>query len=180
MAFIPCESPACVDRFRRFDVDDFGWQRFYMRAPVKGRWQASTGGSVSYTVPKSNSYLHNGIPWSDTVSDASAIGMLVVQYERDDRTEYGDFTADQVSFDLRVTGQAVPAMIDPVTTADVPCNFALIDLLVDKKRYLFKNLKTGGEYLVDKPTWDPSKKVFTASGALTDAGDTSFEHMEYP
>lgn len=165
LAFFPCTGPTSVEDFKNYAKDELGYERILVRAPVRARWPATTGGTLSYTVPKSNAYLHNGLPVYITTDTSTRdyIGFLVIVYNREDRQEYADFTADQVSFDLRISGVAAPMQIDPITSTKLYGSQSVKDFNEGASMYVFRNPKNGDTFAVDKARWNTSAKAFYAS-----------------
>lgn len=168
LAFFPSTSAESYSIYSEMSADQLGYERLLVRAPVKARWPAATGGNISYTVPKSNVYLHNGIPLQPHTTDArdDIVGLLVVVYNREDRTEYSDFTPDQVAFDLRVKGTALPMQIDPLTPIQLYGSQSIRDFNEGQTVYVFRNPKTKETFTLNKPKWNTSTKAFEASSAV--------------
>lgn len=170
MGFIPVTGPNSVKEFRDLDKDQLGYERFLQRMPVKSRFPGSSKGTMTYTVPASNAFLHNGIPLrkvGDT-TDSDALGFLVIVYRREDRVEYSDFSPDDVSFDLRVSGRCTIAQTDPLTPIDVYASRILKDYNQGRSRYVFRNPSTSDFYRIKTCKWNPSTKLFTAQASDLD------------
>lgn len=165
--FMPSTGPESYSYFNSLDKEQLGYERFLSRVPLKMRFEAAQGGSCSYTVPKSNSYLHNGIPLRATGDQGTedVVGFLVIVYKCDARIDYKDFTADEVAFDFRITTTSVPGQIDPLTTQSLYGGRIVKDFNEAKSRYVFKNSKTLESFQVNTPTWDINKKAFTAKAS---------------
>jgi len=163
MGFIPATGPDSYDEFKTLDKEQLGYERFLQRVPVKARFPGTGKGTMTYNVPASNVFLHNGIPLrkvGDTTS-VDTIGFLIVLYKRDDRVEYSNFTSDEVSFDLRITGTCVPMLVDPVTPQEV---FAarIIKDYNSGGAYCFRNPTTKECVQLRTATWNPRNKMFEA------------------
>lgn len=178
-AFFPFTGPDDLEVFNQLAKDELGYERILVRAPLRARWPAATGGTIAYTVPKSNTFLHNGLPVYKTNADDSAgdyFGFLVINYNREDRAEYSDFTAEQVSFDLRISGVAMPMQFDPITMGRLYGSKSVKDFNENASKYVFLNPKTKETFAVKSANWDPVLKAFAATAP---AEEHTMEDLEY-
>lgn len=173
MGFMPCTGPNSVSEFKDLDHSQLGYERFLQRMPVHARFSGSAPGSMSYTVPKNNTFLHNGIPLRKIgeTSDSDIIGLVVIVYRRDDRAEYKDFSSDEISFDLRITGQCAIAQVDPLTPIDVYASKLLKDYNAGKSRYVFRNPTAELDFALKTATWNERTKAF--QGQASDLQESS-------
>lgn len=167
MAFMPSTGPESYNYFNSLVKDQLGFERLINRCAYRGRWPAARGGRIRFRTPKTNAYLHQGVPLRQTgdKSTEDVIGFLVVIYSRDDRTEYKDFTADEVAFDLRIDARALPMQVDPLQTQAIFGGRIIKDYNAGNSKYVFKNPTTNEIFKFNEPTWDPKKKGFVADAS---------------
>lgn len=153
--FTSSSSAAIYENLNKKFLCDDQW---LTRAPIYRRFNTSKTGTLTYRTPKSNTFLHMGVPLQQNGKTTVADGVMAVaiNFMCDNRTDYANFQGSEVGVDIKLTCLADPLEYDGLESFEV-WNNPIRDVLHGSTSYHSPD-KT---YWIHDPvlTYDPLRKT---------------------
>lgn len=102
VGLIPYTGALDFQRYRKINFLELSTSGTFAGYPIRKRVPAGKSISLTYNVPRSNTFLHMGIKFEPaTLERTNGVAMVCVAYDCFDRNSYDDFTPNDFSVDVR-------------------------------------------------------------------------------
>lgn len=135
VALFPYTGTGSAVRYRSLTALTLIDSDMFAKAPVRKRTPASQPLTLTYNVPRSNAYLHDGLPFNTMNKQSNGVCGVYVYFECINRDSYDDFKPSMFNVDIRLNlkSELLDPFSDTVTIVETPADKhnLIRDLLVD-------------------------------------------------